>query len=52
MQIRIALDVKFRVAGVTWGRLQRGWTLNLPRIAQRILAFSERGVSLTIDAQP
>ena len=51
MTLTLRLAVKFRVAGITFGQLHREFRLAIPLRPARLLQFSERGVSLTVDTE-
>lgn len=57
MILHVVLKVKFRAFGITFGTVDKSWDLALPvqlpgASGGNLLAFSERGVTLTISAIP
>jgi hypothetical protein len=52
MRFTVNLDVKFRAFGITFSHVNQSFVFHVPSIAARLVAFTQRGVSLTIDAAP
>ena len=53
--ITVSLCVKYRAFGVTFGKMEKQWQIEVPipwPMAQTFIDFNERGVTLKVVYQP